>query len=119
MAEATKHALIASDRIEGTEVRRSSGDKLGTIKRLMIDKVSGEVVFAVMNFGGFLGLGQQHFPIPWPLLKYNTELGAYECNVTDDQLRSAKSMDRIDFGDRDEIVRIHVSYGIQDHQGWY
>jgi len=59
------HSLIASDRVEGTPVRRSSGEKIGTIERLMIDKLSGNVAYAVLSFGGFLGMGQKHLPIPW------------------------------------------------------
>jgi hypothetical protein len=57
-----KHSLIASDRVEGTPVRRTGGEKIGTIERLMIDKISGNVAYAVLSFGGFLGMGQKHFP---------------------------------------------------------
>ena len=53
------HSLIASDRVEGTPVRRTNGEKIGTIERLMIDKLSGNVAYAVLSFGGFLGIGQQ------------------------------------------------------------
>ena len=52
---AKPHRLIASDRVEGTAVRRSDGTKVGTIERLMIDKVSGKVAYAVLSFGGFMG----------------------------------------------------------------
>jgi hypothetical protein len=83
------HNLIASDRIEGTAVRRSNGDKVGTIERLMIEKVSGKVVYAVMSFGGFLGLGEDYYTLPWGVLTYNTALDAYELNLTEDQLRGA------------------------------
>jgi hypothetical protein len=51
------HSLIPSDRVEGTAVRRSNGEKVGEIKRVMIDKTSGKVAYAVMKFGGFLGMG--------------------------------------------------------------
>jgi sporulation protein YlmC with PRC-barrel domain len=59
------HNLIASDRVEGTSVCRPTGEKIGTIQRLMIDKVSGKVAYAVLSFGGFLGFVQRHFPVPW------------------------------------------------------
>jgi hypothetical protein len=85
----SSHNLIGSDRIEGTAVRRSNGDKVGTIERLMIEKVSGKVVYAVMSFGGFLGLGEDYYTLPWGVLTYNTTLDAYELNLTDDQLRGA------------------------------
>ena len=56
------HSLIASDRVEGTPVRRSDGRKVGAIQRLMIDKLSGNVAYAVLSFGGFFGIGQKHLP---------------------------------------------------------
>ena len=58
-SEAAHHSLIPSDRVEGTAVRRSSGEKVGEIKRVMIDKTSGKVAYAVMKFGGFLGMGER------------------------------------------------------------
>src|SRR3989441_9407097 len=83
------HNLIASDRVEGTPVRRSSGEKIGTIERLMIDKVSGNVAYAVLSFGGFLGMGQRHAPIPWTRLTYDPALGAYHLDLTDAELSEA------------------------------
>lgn len=81
--------LIASDKVEGTPVRRPDGEKLGTVERVMIDKVSGRVAYAVMSFGGFLGLGEEYYTLPWSTLKYNTGLDAYEIALTDEQLRGA------------------------------
>jgi hypothetical protein len=57
-------ALIASDKVEGTPVYRSNGEKIGHIDNVMIDKRSGKVAYAVLSFGGFLGLGQDHNPLP-------------------------------------------------------
>jgi PRC-barrel domain len=85
--------LIASDKVEGTAVRRSDGEKLGTIQRVMIDKRSGKVAYAVMTFGGFLGIGDAYRALPWSMLRYNENLDAYELNVTDDQLRRAPALD--------------------------
>jgi hypothetical protein len=81
--------LIASDKVEGTAVRRSNGDKLGTIQRVMIDKRSGKVAYAVMTFGGFLGIGDEYRALPWSVLRYNERLDAYELDVTENQLRNA------------------------------
>ena len=81
--------LIASDKVEGTDVRRTNGDKIGSIDRLMIDKRSGRVAYAVMSFGGFLGLGESRRPIPWEALRYNENLDAYELDLDEDQLRAA------------------------------
>ena len=60
------HNLIASDRVEGTVVCRSGGEKIGVIQRLMIDKVSGKVAYAIPKFGGFLGVGENTFRCPGP-----------------------------------------------------
>jgi hypothetical protein len=81
--------LIASDKVEGTPVRRSDGDKLGVIRRVMIDKLTGKVAYAVMSFGGFLGIGDDYRAIPWSMLRYNERINGYELNVTDEQLRGA------------------------------
>src|SRR2546426_11283504 len=85
------HTLIASDRVEGTPVRRSSGEKIGTIERLMIDKLSGNVAYAVLSFGGFLGMGQKHLPIPWARLTYDRTLGAYQLDLNQEELKHAPS----------------------------
>ncbi len=111
--------LIASDKVEGTPVRRSNGDKIGTIERVMIDKISGRVAYAVMTFGGFLGIGEDYRTLPWNLLKYNENLDAYELNLTDDQLRGAPEVeDRFyDTGvvDRDWERRTHEYYAAKPY----
>ena len=65
------------------------GSKIGEIDHLIIDKISGRVTYAVMSFGGFLGLGHSHYPLPWGALKYNTRLEGYETGVTEAQLKDA------------------------------
>ena len=70
--------LIGSDKVAGTPVYRSSEDRVGTIERVMIDKLTGKVGYAVMSFGGILGIGDDYYPIPWSLLTYNEALGGYE-----------------------------------------
>lgn len=69
--------VISSDRVEGTKVYNSAGDKLGSIDTLMIDKRSGQVRYAVLEFGGFLGVGTDRYPLPWSVLKYDTSLDGY------------------------------------------
>jgi hypothetical protein len=81
--------LIGSDKVEGTSVYGAHDNKIGTIERVMIDKLSGRVSYAVLAFGGFLGLGNDHYPLPWQSLKYDTRLGGYVAGVTEDQLRGA------------------------------
>ena len=87
------YSLIGSDKVEGTNVYRSNGDKVGTIERIMLDKATGKVAYAVMSFGGFLGLGHDHYPIPWPRLTYSEQLGGYEVNITDQELKGAPKYD--------------------------
>jgi len=81
--------LIGSDKVEGTAVFGAGDRKIGSIERVMIDKISGRVSYAVLGFGGFLGLGNEHYPLPWQSLKYDTDLGGYRTGVTEDQLRGA------------------------------
>lgn len=69
--------VISSDKVEGTTVYNTAGDKLGTIDDLMIDKLSGQVRYAVLEFGGFLGIGTDRYPIPWSMLKYDTAQDGY------------------------------------------
>jgi hypothetical protein len=82
-------SLIGSDKVEGTAVYRSNGDKVGTIERVMIDKISGKVAYAVMSFGGFMGIGKDFYPLPWNLLTYNPQLQGYEVDVAEEQLKGA------------------------------
>jgi hypothetical protein len=69
--------LISSDRVDDTAVYNTAGDKLGSIDYLMIDKRSGQVRYAVLEFGGFLGMGTDRYPLPWGLLKYDTSMDGY------------------------------------------
>jgi hypothetical protein len=66
-----------------------SGEDLGTISRLMIDKLSGRVAYAVMSFDTFLGMGGKEHAIPWAKLHYDTDLGGYRTDITEEQLRGA------------------------------
>ena len=81
--------LIGSDKVEGTAVYGADNNKIGSIERVMIDKQSGRVSYAVLGFGGFLGLGNDHYPLPWQSLKYDTSLGGYITGITEQQLRGA------------------------------
>ena len=82
-------ALIASDKVEGTEVYNRAGEHLGAIHNLMIDKQSGQVTYAVMSFGGFLGLGQDYHPLPWRALRYDPATGGYIVDIDKERLRAA------------------------------
>jgi PRC-barrel domain len=81
--------LIGSDKVEGTAVYGADSQRIGSIERVMIDKMSGKVAYAVLGFGGFLGIGDDHYPLPWQSLKYDTNVGGYITGITDAQLRGA------------------------------
>ncbi len=81
--------VIESDRVEGTAVYDPSGKRIGTIKRLLIEKVSGRVLYVDITFGGFLGLGTHHYTIPWEKLDYDTRLGGYRTDITAEQVKGA------------------------------
>ena len=81
--------LIGSDKVEGTAVYGADESRIGSIERVMIDKRSGKVSYAVLGFGGFLGIGDDHYPLPWESLKYDVGLGGYRTGITEQQLREA------------------------------
>lgn len=106
--------LIASDKVEGTEVYNPQGENLGYIERLMIDKRTGQVVYAVMSFGGFLGIGKKYHPIPWSLLKYDTTKNGYVVNLDKRILEGAPTIDDdtdIDWRDPAWGRKVHDYYG--------
>jgi hypothetical protein len=121
-SERPPHTLIASDRVEGTPVRRSDGSKVGTIQRVMIDKLSGNVAYAVLSFGGFLGMGQKHLPIPWTLLRYDRTLGAYQLDLSEEEIAKAPSFGAdkdFDWGDRSQELELHHFYKVPPYWGAY
>lgn len=82
-------SLIGSDKVQGTSVYGADETQIGSIERVMIDKRSGKVSYAVLSFGGFLGIGDDQYPLPWELLKYDTNLGGYRTGITEKQLQGA------------------------------
>src|ERR687898_912245 len=82
-------SLISSDKVEGTAVYDRRGEKLGSIHSVMIDKISGKVAYAVMSFGGFLGIGDRYHPLPWHVLTYDTRQGGYVVDLDPSMLKGA------------------------------
>ena len=81
--------LIASDKVEGTRVYDHQGNKLGTVMNFMVDKRSGKAEYAVMEFGGFLGMDKEYYPLPWDVLTYNVEQGGYVVDLDKERLEQA------------------------------
>jgi PRC-barrel domain protein len=106
--------LISSDKVEGTSVYNRQGETMGSIYTLMIDKYSGQVSYAVMSFGGFLGIGERYHPLPWKSLTYDTRLGGYVVDVTREKLSDAPSYtrDEAPWGDPAYGRRVGDYYGV-------
>jgi hypothetical protein len=83
--------LISSDKAVGTAVYNRHGEHLGSVYNLMIDKYSGQVAYAVMSFGGFLGIGESYHPLPWRTLTYDTRKGGYVVDIDRTRLETAPS----------------------------
>jgi sporulation protein YlmC with PRC-barrel domain len=110
----TSSDVISSDKVEGTAVYNDAGEKLGSIDDLMIDKYSGQIRYAVLEFGGFLGMGTDRYPIPWNVLKYDTGKGGYTVPLNKTKLENApKYRDQeVPIYDTDYGSRINKYYGI-------
>jgi sporulation protein YlmC with PRC-barrel domain len=81
--------LIASNKVEGTTVYNRGGEKLGTIYNFMVDKRSGQVEYAVLQFGGLFGLGSDYYPLPWDVLTYGTDQSGYVIDLDKTMLEKA------------------------------
>jgi hypothetical protein len=112
-------SLIGSDKVEGTAVYGADEQRIGTIQRIMIDKISGKVAFAVTSFGGFLGIGEDYYPVPWPSLKYDTRLGGYRAGITINQLRGAPKYSRNIDWDWNDRARDRQVYDYYNTPLWY
>jgi hypothetical protein len=110
--------LIACDKVEGTAVRNRKGESLGSIYNIMIDKITGRVAYAVMSFGGFLGIGERYHPLPWSVLTYDPSVGAYVVDLNKKVLEAAPTFgrdERIDWEDRAWGQRVHDYYGVSPY----
>jgi hypothetical protein len=114
LAQRETPMLIGSDKVEGTPVYRPNGDRVGQIERVMIDKIGGKVAYAVMSFGGFMGIGEDYYPLPWRLLTYNPELGGYQVNIGEEQLKGAPKFSKHESWDWDNPSK---GKSVLDHYG--
>ena len=111
------HQLISSEDVEGTNVYDMKGTTIGEVDHLMIDKISGRVTYAVMSFGGFVGLGHSHYPIPWGSLKFDPKLNGYVTGITQQQLKDAPQFSDDSWEGRDRAweTRTHAHYGARTY----
>jgi sporulation protein YlmC with PRC-barrel domain len=90
MKTATGHtSAIRAKKVIGTNVTNPAGEKIGQVEDVVLDKQSDHILFAVVGFGGFLGMGEKYHPIPWSTLDYDESRNAYVVSYTKEQLRAA------------------------------
>ena len=107
--------LIASNKVEGTAVYNPSEERLGSVYNFMVHKRSGQVAYAVMSFGGFLGIGESYHPLPWRVLKYDVHQGGYVVDLDRRRLERAPSYTASslpNWSDRDYGRRVDEYYGV-------
>jgi sporulation protein YlmC with PRC-barrel domain len=104
----TRGTLIAADQVEGTSIYNPAGESLGSVEDVMIDKMSGRIAYAVVGFGGFLGIGNRHYPLPWEKLKYDVNMGGYVVDIDRRMLEGAPS-----YADTDTVGWDDPAYGRQ------
>ena len=104
--------LISADRVEGTAVYNTAGEKLGHVEDVMLHKLTGKVAYAVVSCGGFLGLGEKYLPMPWSLLSYDPNKNGYVVPADRAKLEEAPNFASPEMGedDRDWRDRVHTHY---------
>lgn len=106
--EVAEHRLITASRVTGTAVFNGDGERIGHVEDLSIDKLTGEVRYALMSFGGFLGLGERIHVLPWSVLDYDTVREGYVLPMDRKQLEDAPSYTKAElegFGGGDMLFR--------------
>jgi hypothetical protein len=118
MTDATSpHRVIFASKVNGTPVFNPERERIGHIEDVAIGKREGRVAYAVLSFGGFLGIGEKFHPLPWSMLEYDTEKNGYIVSLSKDELSQAPAYSKdelVDLGDTDERYReqIHTYYAV-------
>lgn len=106
--------LMGATTLVGDDVCNPHGEDVGEIKEIMLDMRNGEVAYAVLSFGGFLGMGEKLFAVPWRALKLDTENKRFVLNVDQDRLKNAPGFHKSnwpDMADQSWAREIHAYYG--------
>ena len=104
-------SLISADKVQGTNLYSRDGDDLGEVESIMIDKPTGKVAYAVVAFGGFLGIGQQRRALPWSVLHYDTRQNGYVIDAGNDVIRATPAINE-NYGDRTWGSKLHEHFGV-------
>ena len=108
-------ALMGADTLLGNDVYNGAGENLGAIKEFMIDMAAGRIGYAVLSFGGFLGMGDRLFAVPWQALKLDTANKRFTLNVSKEKLKGAPGFDKDHWpsmADATWATDIHTFYGV-------
>lgn len=108
------HNLISADKVTGTSVYNRQGEKLGSVYDVMLNKMNGQVAYAIMSFGGFLGVGESYHPLPWRALTYDTRVGGYIVDIDRNRLENApyyQTGSEPDWSDASYGQKIDTYYG--------
>ncbi len=111
----THGRLIAASMVNGTSVYNRAGEKLGSIYDVMLEKRSGKADYAIMSFGGFLGIGDRYHPLPWQALTYDENQGGYVVDIDRNRLEGAPSYSASESGLWDDPAysrRVNEYYGV-------
>ena len=109
---------LGADTLVGNQVYNYDDDKLGDIKEIVLDMGTGNVGYAVLSFGGFLGMGEKLFAVPWNALKFDTKNKRFTLNVAKDRLTEAPGFDRNhwpNMADQSWAGEIHSFYGTRPY----
>lgn len=115
MATLSGHtSVIRAKKVIGTDVKNTTGASIGKVEDIVLDKLSNNIMFAVVGFGGFLGIGEKYHPLPWSTLDYDEAEGGYVVSLSKDQLKAgpAYSMEELLQGDGTQFRdRVYDYYG--------
>lgn len=106
----THGSVISASRVNGTDVYDLSDEKIGVIEDIMVDKRLGTVAYAVLSFGGFLGLDAKHYPLRWSMLRYNTQLEGYQVKLDKAALENAPTVEEERGWSEDDTRRVRSHY---------
>lgn len=111
------HPLVPAGRVNGKKVYGAGGEKLGDVEDVAIDKLTGHVAYAILSFGGFLGLGEDYFPVPWSLLKFDPERGGYVVPFDKDHIDKAPRFNREELSGWDDTETREAIFGYYNQFG--
>ena len=98
-------SAIRASKVKGTSVYNTAGESIGTVEDIVLNKTSNDIMFAVLGFGGFLGIGEKYHPVPWSLLDYDEDKGGYVVPLTKEVLQAAPAYDMDDLTKHDGQIR--------------